>query len=81
MRPSVIMLQRLMVKIHETWESIRAPAPSGLQAEAGIPATTRSVMVSLDGIMVPLQPPGPIASGRGLAGGVLWHGRVLRQGR
>ena len=56
MRPSVSMLQRLMVGVHETWESIREPVLSGLRAEAGIPAATRSVTVSLDGIMVPLQP-------------------------
>ncbi len=56
MRPSVSMLQRLMVRIHETWESIREPVLSGLRVGEGIPATTRSVTVSLDGIMVPLQP-------------------------
>ncbi len=56
MRPSVSMLQRLMVRIHETWGSIRAPVLSGLRAREGIPAATRSVTVSLDSIMVPLQP-------------------------
>ena len=56
MRPSVSMLQRLMVRVHETWGSIREPVLSGLRAGEGIPAATRSVTVSLDGIMVPLQP-------------------------
>ncbi len=79
MRPSVGMLQRLMVRVHETWGSIREPILSGLRAGEGIPAATRSVTVSLDGIMVPLQPRARSYLDAAWREASWWHGQVLRQ--